>query len=85
MIAWLCWIVIRGDRTVALKWRIIAFAAAIAVFVSTLTLRQHVILDIPGGIAVAEIAWLICKPEAISGLYARLADAIDRRLPRRKE
>ena len=35
--------------------------AAVAVCVSTLTLRQHVLLDVAGGILLAEVCWRLAK------------------------
>ncbi len=76
MIGWLCWIVIRGDRNVPLVWRISSLLWAVAVCVSPLTTRPHVFLDIFGGIAVAEITWLITRIPALNRPYARLMDRL---------
>lgn len=76
MIGWLCWIVIRGDRDIALVWRVASLLWALAVCVSTLTTRQHVFLDIFGGIAAAEFAWWITRIPALNRPYARLMDRL---------
>ena len=56
-VSWLCWLSVRKDTAVPKWYRCFALIAAIAVCVSTLTTRQHVVLDIFGGILTAEICW----------------------------
>ncbi|MDO4650418.1 MAG: phosphatase PAP2 family protein [Eubacteriales bacterium] len=69
MISWMCWIELRRQAPIfqrqtrpekAPSWlprfRRWAFVWAIAVFISTLTLKQHVLVDIFAAIAVSEIA-----------------------------
>lgn len=84
-VAWLCWAAVRGDREYPAAFRWTAFAAALGVFASTLTMRQHVAMDILGGIAAAEICLLIAGNEAPRRVYARLADGLARLLPPRRE
>ena len=57
--SWLCWIGIRGriDRGMTIKS--LTLASAIAICVSTLTVRQHVIADAAGGILLAELCYQV--------------------------
>ena len=61
MVSWLCWISVRQEKG---WYRWFALAAAIAICISTLTTRQHVLLDVFGGIAAAELSWLAAKKPA---------------------
>lgn len=56
-VSWLCWISVRKDTEVPKWYRCFALIAAVAVCISTLTTRQHVVVDIFGGILTAEICW----------------------------
>ena len=80
MIAWLCWIGVRGNREVSLTWRIAAFLMAVAVCVSTLAIRQHVLVDVFGGILLSELCYALAALPSLRGLYTALADSLIRLL-----
>ncbi|MBR4121100.1 MAG: hypothetical protein IKT95_05025, partial [Spirochaetales bacterium] len=54
-------------------WKILAFVLAIAVFISTITTRQHVIVDIFGGIALAELSYALSSIKAIQETYTKVS------------
>ena len=59
--SWLCWASARDIPAFSRKYKAFALCAAVAVCVSTLTLRQHVLLDVAGGILLAEVCWRLAK------------------------
>ncbi len=61
LVSWFCFIGIAKDKTIHLWYRIFSFFFAVAVFISTLTTRQHVILDVVGGVALAQICYWISQ------------------------
>jgi membrane-associated phospholipid phosphatase len=86
MIAWLCWAGVRGNKDVPLPWRAAALLMAVAVCFSTLAIRQHVLLDVPGGILLSEICYALASIGSLRGLYAALADRLLRLFsPARRE
>ena len=56
-VSWICYIGIRGNKNIPLWYRIFSCLAAIAVFISTLTTKQHVIYDVVAGVVLAEITY----------------------------
>ena len=58
MASWFCCIGIRGDKKVPVWYKIVSVMIAVLVFISTLVTKQHVIVDVIGGVAVAE---LVCE------------------------
>lgn len=76
LLGWLCYIALRGRRDVPILLRTASLLLAAAVCVSTLTLRQHVLCDVIGGIALAEIAYALCARPVLRGVYGRLADGL---------
>ena len=58
-VSWLCWISVRKNTQVPKWYRYFALIAAISVCLSTLTTRQHVLVDIAGGLLVAEVCWAL--------------------------
>ena len=76
MIAWLCWVGVRGNKQVPLPWRIMTLIMAMLVCLSTLTTRQHVLLDVFGGILLSEFCYCLSDFTMLHKLYARLIDWI---------
>ena len=52
-VSWLCWAAVRGKRAVSATLQIFSFLAAAVICVSTLTTKQHVLVDVVGGILFA--------------------------------
>lgn len=59
--SWYCWVGIRGRKEIALWYRIFSFVVAVAVFCSTVFLKQHFIVDGIAGIFLAEGTVLISR------------------------
>ena len=59
MASWFCCIGLRGDERIPKWYKWMSKIIAVLVFVSTLTTKQHVFVDIIGGVAVAEITWFV--------------------------
>ena len=56
-VSWLCWIDVRENRKAPLWYQILSFFLASAVCISTLTVKQHVLVDAAAGIALAEASF----------------------------
>ena len=60
-ISWLCLVSIRKDNNSPSWYRWLTLAVAVAVCASTLTTRQHVLVDVVGGILTAKICWVVTR------------------------
>ena len=56
--SWLCWVGARGNPGFAKGSQIAALLMAVAVCLSTLTVKQHVLVDAAAGIVLAELSYL---------------------------
>ena len=56
--SWLCWIEARKNPRVPRWYRWVSLAIAVAICVSTLTVKQHVLADVAAGILLAEVCYL---------------------------
>ncbi|MBQ3372344.1 MAG: phosphatidic acid phosphatase [Oscillospiraceae bacterium] len=74
MLGWICWIAVRGKKDISIGIRTLSFLLAVAVCASTLTVRQHVIMDVAGGILLSEISYMLADNAALSSLYAKLVN-----------
>lgn len=79
--SWMCFIGVRGKKQFPLWWQAVSFILAVAVFVSTITTRQHVLLDIFGGIVFAELSYaMACSYEIIPRTYTRFSSWIMKKI-----
>ena len=62
LVSWLCFVGVRGKKHIPKWYQVCSCVMAIAVFVSTLTTKQHVVIDVLGGVILAEVSyWLMGK------------------------
>lgn len=76
--SWMCYIGIRGRKEVPVCYRLFSCLMAIAVFISTLTTKQHVIIDVAGGVLLAELCYRISACTKLAFHYGNIADKINR-------
>lgn len=55
LVSWNCYLGLKGSKTVPDWYRRVSAVLAFSVFVSTLTTKQHVIIDVAGGVLLSEI------------------------------
>lgn len=58
-VSYLCWIGVRNNPNIPKWYQNTSLVLAILVFISTLTVKQHVILDVFASVIVAQIAYKI--------------------------
>ncbi|MGI6500776.1 MAG: phosphatase PAP2 family protein [Anaerostipes sp.] len=75
LVSWFCYIGIRGEKSVSKGYRIFSCVFAILVCVSTQVTKQHYVVDIAGGIFLAEICFQIGKR---TQMYKKLEDIFTR-------
>ncbi len=78
IVSWLCWIGVRGKKDVHIVYRYFSLVMAIAVCVSTVTTRQHVIADVIGGVLIAEISYFLTGNPKISAVYVAVINFFKR-------
>ena len=78
--SWFCYIGIRGRREVSKWYRVFSCLFALAVFISTLTTKQHVIIDVIAGAALAEVAYRVAGCTGFDSYYGRIAGKVNRRI-----
>lgn len=76
--SWFCYIGVRGQRDVPKWYRCFSCLMALAVFVSTLTTRQHVLVDVFSGVLLAEFSYWFVRRSGFSAAYGRCMDRLIR-------
>lgn len=70
LVSWFCWIGLRKRKDIPAGYRWFSFLMAVAVCISTLTTRQHVIIDVVGGVLLAEICYWIAGNAKVCRVYS---------------
>ncbi len=70
LVSWFCWIGVRKRKDVHVVYRWFSLAFALAVCVSTLTTKQHVIVDVIGGVLLAELCYALAALPKVCGIYS---------------
>ena len=76
VLGWFCWIGVREEEDIPFPCRFSSLLMAVAVCLSTLTVRQHVLLDVAGGILLSEICYWAAGCEKLGQCYASFANSI---------
>lgn len=76
LVSWFCYIGIRGKKEIPVWYQGASFFMAALVCISTLLTKQHVIIDVIGGVLLAELCFLLGKKPAVYGTYERLLDRV---------
>lgn len=79
MVSWFCFIGVRGRREIPLWYKIFSAVMALMVCASTLFTRQHVILDVFGGVLLAELCFYIGKRKGPRRIYERILFPAERK------
>lgn len=57
LVSWYCFAGLRTLKTIHVWYRYFSLFMAIIICISTITTKQHVIIDVFGGIMLAELTW----------------------------
>lgn len=78
--SWLCFIGIRNRRETSRRYQRFSGVAAVLICVSTLLTKQHVIVDVIGGILLAELCFYMGKKKRVLNLYETYMDKINEKV-----
>ena len=67
--SWFCYIAVRENDKIPIWYRRFSAFAAVLVFVSTLTTKQHVLIDVVAGVALAEGCYYFVKKSKFALKY----------------
>lgn len=79
-----CFIAVRGNEEVPKWYKIVSFLITASICVSTLTTRQHVLVDVIAGIALSELSWWFVKKSGFSRWYRNIILKMDIRIAKRR-
>ena len=85
LVSWFCYLGIRGRKEIPRWYQSVSMVIAILVFASTLLTKQHVIVDVAGGILLAEFCFFIGRKTDLYTIYERFGSRIEQKIRRLTE
>ncbi len=74
LFSWLLWLAIYNEPKISKFVKASTFALTAAIFISTLTTKQHIIIDAIGGFVFASFFYWLCGSKKVTRFYYRLFD-----------
>ena len=70
--SWFCFLAVRKNEKIPLWYKWVSLLIAVSICISTLTTKQHVLIDVFAGVALAEISYLFVEKSGFSRWYGKL-------------
>ena len=80
LVSWFCFLAVKGQKKIPIWYKAVSFILAVLVFLSTLFTKQHVIVDVAGGIFLAQGCFWIGKHTEIWHIYEHIGNKIEKQL-----
>ena len=80
LVSWFCWIGVRGRKDIPAVYRHFSLTVAVAVCLSTLTTKQHVLADVLSGVLLAELCYLFSGRTNIRFIYSSVISHLSKLL-----
>ena len=78
LVSWFCFLAVKGQKKILIWYKAVSFILAVLVFLSTLFTKQHVIVDVAGGIFLAQGCFWIGKHTEIWHIYEHIGNKIEK-------
>ena len=85
LVSWFCFLAVKGQKKIPIWYKAVSFILAVLVFLSTLFTKQHVIVDVAGGIFLAQGCFWIGKHTEIWHIYEHIGNKIEKAITKYKE
>ncbi len=75
--SWFCVIAIRKQKRIPTWYQVLSVIIALAICISTLTTKQHVVVDVFAGVFLAEFSYWFVQKSGFILFYKKMTTAID--------
>lgn len=79
-----CFIAVRGNERIPQWYKAVSFIIAAGICVSTLTTRQHVLIDVIAGVVLSEFSWWFVGKSGFSKWYMDIILKVHNRMAKRR-
>lgn len=80
LVSWFCFIGIRNSKKIPTWYKLFSFIFAVLVCISTQFTKQHILIDVAGGIMIAELSYYVTNHTQIYRSKEKFFDCLGRKL-----
>ncbi|MDD3129177.1 MAG: phosphatase PAP2 family protein [Candidatus Izemoplasmatales bacterium] len=80
LMSWLCVIALRMDKKIPTFAKIIIWVLSLSIIISTQTIKQHYIIDVIVGLALAEASYWVLRNSRIVKVFAKWVSSFSKKL-----
>ena len=77
LVSWFCYIGIRDRKEIPEWYKQVSLGIAVLVFISTLLTKQHVLVDVAGGVLLGTVCFMVCRKPRLYCTYAKIGNRIE--------
>ena len=82
LVSWFCFLGIKDQKRIPAWYKGVSFVLAVLVFLSTLFTKKHVLVDVAGGVILAQICFMLGQKTEIWHIYERVGSKIEKKINR---
>ena len=72
--SWFCFLAVRKNEKIPVWYKWVSLLIAVSICISTLTTKQHVLIDVFAGVALAELSYLFVEKSGFSRQYKNVME-----------
>ena len=85
LVSWFCFLGIKDQKRIPAWYKGVSFVLAVLVFLSTIFTKQHVLVDVAGGVILAQVCFILGQKTKLWHIYERFGTKIEKKINRYTE
>ena len=85
LVSWFCFLGIKDQKRIPTWYKGVSFTLAVLVFLSTIFTKQHVLVDVAGGVILAQVCFILGQKTELWHIYERFGTKIEKKINRYTE
>ena len=79
LVSWFCFLGIKDQKRIPTWYKGVSFTLAVLVFLSTIFTKQHVLVDVAGGVILAQVCFILGQKTKLWHIYERFGTKIEKK------
>ena len=80
LVSWFCFLGIKDQKRIPTWYKGVSFTLAVLVFLSTIFTKQHVLVDVSGGVILAQVCFILGQKTKLWHIYERFGTKIEKKI-----
>lgn len=85
LVSWFCFLGIKDQKRIPTWYKGVSFTLAVLVFLSTIFTKQHVLVDVAGGVILAQVCFILGQKTELWHIYEWFGTKIEKKINRYTE